>query len=224
MSRLRAIHRLLPLLACAIAACDRQPPEEPRLLVVDGIEIRRDEVEPFVAFLDSFLPEGGRKTKIARVLDEYLLPLRLAQRAFPAEREQLRARAQALADVAGNVAELEQHSALIETRRRSTLTRTRAMLPIAMRLFDPLQTGAVGPPIEVPQGWFVVGAYDLVTSPGLALEDAVDALQVGFVTHTAVQWREWLEAQKQAIADKVTFVHPDHHGALPAWLRPPRLP
>lgn len=223
MSRQHPIAYLLPFLAC-VAACTRQPPVESRLLVVDGIEIRLEEVEPFVAFLDSFLPEGGRKTKIARVLDEHLLPLRLAQRAFVAERQELRARAEALAAVAGNVAELEQHAAQIETKRRSTLTRTRAMLPIAMRLFDPLQTGAVGPPIEVPQGWFVAGAYDFIASPGLALEDAVDALQVGFVTHTAVQWREWLAEQKQSIADKVTFVHPDYHGALPSWLRPPRQP
>jgi hypothetical protein len=214
----------LPALVVGLAACGGQPLPEARLLVVDGIEIRLADVEPYVAFLDSFLPEGGRKTKIQRVLEEHLIPLRLAQRAFAAERAALAERAKALVAVAGNVTELEQRSALLDTKRRSSMTRMQAQLPVAMALFDPLRTGAVGPPIEVPQGWFVAAAFGLTESPGLVLEDVVDALQVGFVTHTAGPWAEWLEAQKRAIADKVTFLHPDYHGVLPPWLRAPKMP
>ncbi len=219
-----------PVLCCTaalvvgFAACRSEAAPETRLLVVDGIEIQLADVAPYVAFLDSFLPEGGKKTKIQRVLEEHLIPLRLAQRAFPVERAALAERAKALAAIAGNVTELEQQSALIDTKRRSTMTRMQAQLRVAMELFDPLRTGAVGPPIEVPQGWFVAAAYGLTESPSLVLEDVVDALQVAFVTHTAGPWAEWLEAQKQAIADKVTFLHPDYHGVLPPWLRAPKMP
>jgi len=219
---------LLPLLTAALgvafAACSDQAPSEQRLLVVDGIEILLADVEPYVAFLDAVVPEGGRKTKILRVLEEHLIPLRLAQRAFPAERAALLERAKALAEVAGNVVELEEKAVVIDSKRRSTMTRMQAQLPVAMQLFDPLRTGAVGAPIEVPQGFFVAAAYTLTESPGLVLEDVVDALQVAFATHPAGPWRDWLAGQQQAIADKVTFLHPDHHGVLPVWLRPPRLP
>jgi hypothetical protein len=223
VKRSLALSLLLLSTVALDAGCDG-PPVEARLLVVDGIEIRVADVEPYVAFLDTIVPEGGRKTKIMRALEEHLIPLRLAQRAFAAERRTMFERASALAAVAGNIAELERHAQLVETKRRSTMTRMQAQLPVAMQLFDPLRVGAVGPPIEVPQGWFVAAAYDLVESPGLVLEDVVDALQVAFVTHTAAQWSEWIEAQRLAIADKVTFLHPDYQGVLPAWLRAPRSP
>ena len=92
-----------PVLCCTavlvvgFAACRSEAAPETRLLVVDGIEIQLADVAPYVAFLDSFLPEGGKKTKIHRVLEEHLIPLRLAQRAFPVERAALAERAKALA-------------------------------------------------------------------------------------------------------------------------------
>ena len=216
--------RVALLCALALAGCSEPDPRnDPRLLVLDGIEIRFDELEPYVAFLDSFRPEGGRKTKVMLALTEHVLPLRLARRAFPAEREEQRRRAEALAAVADNVAELERQSALVEHKRRSALTRMKALLPVAMFLFDPLTRGAVSPPIEVPQGWFVVGAFDYQESP-IALADHVDALQVGFVTHTSRQWTEWIEAEQQRIGAKATFVHPDYREMMPAWIEPPRNP
>lgn len=211
-------------LGIGMASCRRDAPAEQRLLVLDGIEIRLADVEPYVAFLDSFLPEGGRKTKIQRVLDELLIPLRLAQRAFPKERQELKARADALCSVATNVNELEQQSRLIREKRRSNLTRMHAQLPVAMYAFDPLRVGGVSQPIEVPEGWFVVGTYDLRESPGLVLEDYIDALQVGFITHTSAKLLEWYSAQKQELADKATFVHPDYKNAMPPWIRPKKQP
>lgn len=207
-----------------LSACSGDAPAEERLLVLDGIEIRLAEVEPYVAFLDSFIPEGGRKTKIQRVLDEYLVPLRLAQRAFPAERRQLKERADALRSVATNVNELEQQSRLIKEKRRSNLTRMHAHLPVAMFAFDPLRVGAVSPPLEMPEGWYVVGAFDLRESPGMVLDDYIDALQVGFITHTTSQWHEWYDAAKVELADKASFVHPDYVNAMPPWIRPKKQP
>lgn len=214
---------LAALAATAAACAEPAPPAEPRILVIDGIEIRFADVEPYAAFVDTFRPETGTKTKILHVIFDYLLPLRVAQRAFPKERAEQRARAVALTSVATNVAELEQHSALIEHKRRSNLNRTKAQLPVAMFLFDPLHVGGVSPPIEVPQGYYVVGAFDLHESP-LVLDDHVDALQVGFVTHDAGSWHEFFEAEKRRLADRCTFVHPDYRDSLPDWIRPPKTP
>lgn len=207
-----------------LAGCSRQQPAEHRLLVLDGIEITLADVEPYVAFLDSYLPEGGRKSKVLRALEDLVLPIRLARRAFPQQREELRQRAEALCAVAGNVVELEAKSQFVKDKRRSNLTRSTAQLPVAMHAFDPLRVGGVSPPLEVPQGWFVVGVYDLHVSPGLVMDDYIDALQVGFVTHNAAQYLEWYRSEQDRLADKATFVHPDYEHAMPSWLRVPRRP
>jgi hypothetical protein len=208
------------------AACGDAPakPAETRLLVIDGIEIGLADVEPFVTFLDSFVPEGGRKTKIQRVLDEHLLPLHLARRAFASERAALRERADALRAVAGNARELEQQAALVREQRRSNVTRTHIQLPVAMWAFDPLHVGATSDPIEVPEGWFVVGLFDLGESPALAVNDYVDLLQVGFVHHGRKSLAEWYGEQQRLLADKATFVHPDYVTAMPPWIRPKKTP
>lgn len=207
------------------ATCGGAPPKEERLLVLDGIEIRLADVEPYVAFLDSFVPEGGRKTKIQRVLEDHLIPLRLAQRNFGEQRRALHEQALSLCSVATNVYELEQQTTNRREKRRSEMTRTHAFLPVAMYAFDQLRVGSVSPPLEIPEGWVVVGVHDLKESPAGLLSDAVDALQVGFTTHTPDVWREWYSNEKTRLADKATFVHPDYVHAMPPWIRiPPKQP
>jgi hypothetical protein len=200
-----------------------QPAAETRLLVVDGLEITLADVEPYVAFLDSYLPELGRKTKIQSVLEDHLIPLRYAQREFAEQRRQQRQRAQDLCAVAGNAAELEQHAAQITDKRRSELRRQGALLPVAMFAFDPqqapLRVGAVSPPLELPHGFFVVGVLDHHESPGMKADDYVDVLQVGFLTHTRKDWMTLFEGVKPTLGGKVTFVHPDYVHAMPPWLR-----
>jgi hypothetical protein len=213
----------LVVAACWLAACADEPPTESRLLVLDGIEFRLAEVEPYVKFLDVGLPEGGRKTKILRVLEDYLIPLRIAQRTFAAERAAKRKEAEAMASVATNVHELDARSKLLTDRFRRDVPRNKAPLPVAMHLFDPALTGSVSPPIELPHGWILVAAFDFKQSP-LALDDYVDSLQVGFLTHTAGAWQEWFAAQKPSLADKATFVHPDYETAIPQWIQPPKRP
>jgi hypothetical protein len=228
MIRLRTIFGVVAALTVTglvLGGCgDEKPVDEPRLLVLDGIEFRLDDVMPYVQFFDSFLPEGGRKTKVQRVLEEYLIPLRLAQRAFPNERQTQKANADGLRSVATNVEELERQTAQVKDKLRANMTRMQALLPVAMFLFDPLRVRAVSDPIELPQGWFVVAAYELFQSPGLQVSDYVDALQVGFVTHTAGEFYKWYEAQKVALASKATFVHPDFVTAMPPWIQPPKQP
>ncbi|HEB52072.1 MAG TPA: hypothetical protein ENI87_02330 [bacterium] len=209
-------------LALVLSGCAREEPAvERRLLVIDGIEITFDELKPYVDFIDTFEPETGTKTKHVWVMRDYLLPLKVARRTFAKEREEQRKLAEGLRSVADNVAELERQAELIKHKARRDITRKSAFLPVAMWAFDPLNTLAVSPPLELPAGWFVVGVYDFHESP-MVTTDYVDALQVGFVTHTSKEWRAFWEAEKQRIGDKVTFVHPDYRDDLPKWMTPPQ--
>ena len=208
----------------ATAGCSEAPQvATDRLLVVDGIEFTLADIEPYAAFLRSFVPETGTKTIVRIVLEEYLLPLRLAQRAFPDQRRDALARAQGLCDVATNATELDQQSRLMQARQRSNMSRRRPQLPVAMFLFDPLQVGAVSQPIEVPVGYVVATAFELHES-ALKIDDYVESLQVPFVTHDAAGWEAWLTAEKARVATRVTHVHPDYREAMPGWLQLPKLP
>lgn len=224
MTRRGQLAAALAAMAALLGACSKPAPAENRLLVLDGITFTLDDVAPYVAYYDAFLPEGGRKSKVLRALEDQLIPLRLAQRAFAAERAELKKQAEALATVATNALELEQQSQNVRDKRRSNLTRGTALLPVGMWAFDATRVGAVSQPLELPHGWIVVGLFDLRESPGLVMDDYVDALQVGFVTHPRIAFQEWCLAEQQRIADKATFVHPDYEHAMPPWLRVPKRP
>ena len=220
-----ASNRCAAALCCALAlaACGKgsqaQPADDPRLIEVDGITITFEELQPYYDWLTEVRPGLGVRTKYSWAMQEHVLPLKLAQREFPQQRAQKRALAEGLSSVATNIAELEEHSRLIEDKRRSNLTRQSAMLPVAMFLFDDLTLNAVSPPIELPHGFFLASAYERYESP-LVLADYVDALQVGFITHTAVEWQNYWTEKRKEIGAKVTFVHPDYRDDMPEWLQP----
>lgn len=199
------------------AAAEPKPTD--RLLTIDGLDITFGEVVPYLKFLDSFGPEWASRVKFRRVLDEFAIPLRLAQRAFPEQRKTMQERSRHLRSVATNTIELEQQGAQ-QVIKRKDLTRRSVELPVSMFLFDPLLTGSVSEPIEVPRGWIVASAYELKQS-ALVIDDLVDAVQVGFLTHTPGDWVTWLDLQKHAIAAKVTYVHPDYREHLPEWIQLP---
>lgn len=215
------------LVAAALlgAGCDdaKAPPAEPTsddlLLSIDGIDITFGELEPIIEFLRTTHPEVGRKTVVQTVLERQVLPLRLAERAFGAEREALRRQAEDLRTIATNVYELEQNTPNLTVHERKKYTRLQPDLPVAMFLFDQLQLGNVSPPLAVPRGFIVTGAHDYVEVP-VTGEDMVDATQVGFFTHTVGAWRDWLLAEQARIADAVTFIHPLYRDALPSWCNP----
>lgn len=217
----RSTNRLL--LACALVAfagCGGDEPKRPAvdpdlLLTIDGIDIKLQELAPYLEFVAQSHPDTGRKTAIQMVLEKYLVPLRLAQRAFPAERAQQHQRAADMRSVVGNVLELQQKSEL-QVVGRGRMTRMMLDLPVAMFLFDPLRTGDVGGPLEVPRGYIVAGALDYHQAP-LAAEDMVDALEVGFFTHEVGAWKEWIEAEQLRVKNKITYIHPDYKEVLPTW-------
>ncbi len=233
--KITSLRRIVPAgLLCGffLTACGDQPPQAPtpapapvapqatdRILSIDGLDITFGEVEPYVKFLDSFVPKYATRVKYRRVLDSMTIPLRLAQRAFPAERAKMHERAVHLRSVATNAFEIEKQGAQ-QVIKRKDLTRTSVELPVAMFLFDQMLTGSASEPIEVPRGWIVAGAYE-IKEAALVLDDIVDAVQVGFLTHTPGDWATWLDLEKQRIATKVTYVHPDYREALPEWVKLP---
>jgi hypothetical protein len=211
----------LALLACA---CGDPPPAAPstpaptdRLLVVDDLVVTFADVGPYVAFLDAVYPEWSRNVKTCRVLEEHVIPLLLAKRAFPEERAEKLELARAMQSVAGNAAELATKGEL-QPITRGRVGRRMVDLPTAMFLFDPSRLGSVSEPIEVPRGFVVAAGFDLQEA-ALVADDAVDAVQVAFLTHDATAFRTWLAAEQARIADKVTYFHPDHRRALPPWLK-----
>lgn len=199
------------------AAADPAPHE--RLVSVDGIDITFGDAAPWLEWYDRMYPVRSRRTKLRAILEQYLVPLRLAEREFAELRAEQHRRAQALCAVSGNVLELEQQAGLL-VGKRATVAPGQVELPVARFLFDPLRTGSVSPPLPVPQGWMVVAAHEL-REGGVAIEDLADAFQVGFHTHERDAWDLWLEQHKRTLHRKVTYVHPDYHEALPTWLRNP---
>lgn len=193
--------------------------EPTKLLVVDGIEITLDDVAPWVEFLDSFGPEVARKVKVRRVLDEYLLPLRFAERSFAAARAVQLEHARRLCSVATNTYELEQHCALL-VHKKQQVSYGSVDFPVAHFVFDELRHGSVSEPLAVPRGFIVASGIDVQKST-LVANDLAEALLVGFYTHSPADWNSWLDIEKHRIAGKVTFVHPDYREAMPEWLQLP---
>lgn len=219
MPKPRGRRLLLGLLLLAGCRGDDRLQRPDVLLTIDGLDIRFAEVEPHVKFLDSIGPEWATRVKFRRVLDEFTIPLRLAQRAFPTERTKLLERAKHLRSVATNAIELEQQGAQ-QVMKRQEVPRRGVEIPVAAFLFDPLTTGGVSDPIEVPRGWIVASTYE-IKEAALVLDDLADAVQVGFLTHTPGDWVTWLEIEKRRLADKVTYVHPDFREHLPEWIKLP---
>jgi hypothetical protein len=54
------------------------------------------------------------------------------------------------------------------------------------------------------------------------MADYVDALQVGFITHSAVEWQQYWRQKREEIGKKVTFLHPDYRDDMPDWIQPPQ--
>lgn len=220
---------LLPACGEDPGARDAVPAKDPtlrpaptdRLLEVDGLVVSFGDLEPFVAYLDALYPRSSYKSKLRMVLDAHWLPVLLARRAFPERREELERQAGNLADVADNVHDLQARGAVLGGRRSERpLARTDVELPVAAWLFDPARIGQVSGALEVPQGFKVVAAYDSIQSD-LAVDDRVDAFQVPFFTHDMKTFVDWLDVEKERVANKVTHVHPEFTDVLPRWLKAP---
>ena len=215
-----ALLALAGLSACGGPASTPPAPQAGnRLLVVDGIEVTLDDLQPWLEFLDSFGPEVAPKVKVRRALDEYVLPMRFAERSFAAARAEQLALAKQLRAVATNTYELEQRGALLVQKRRN-ISYSSIDFPIARFVFDELRLGSVSEPLAVPRGFVVASGFD-IHKTSLVANDIADAVLVGFFTHSPADWATWLEGEKRRVGGLVTFVHPEHREAVPTWLQLP---
>jgi hypothetical protein len=189
------------------------------LLTLDGIEFRWGEASAYVAFYDSIYPQWSLRTKLRKVFEDHLVPLRLAQRAFPELRTEQLQRARAMQSVCGNALELARKAEGLH-HRRGEVGLQLVEVPVAMFLLDRAKLGSVSEPIELPQGYMLCGALDL-REGGVVGDDLVDAVQVPFQTHDHPTFRKWLDEQQAALARKASFVHPDYRNAMPVWLQLP---
>ncbi|HLQ38517.1 MAG TPA: hypothetical protein VK348_11990 [Planctomycetota bacterium] len=202
---------------------DQLPPDGERLLGFDGIDVTIGEVRPFVEFWRRIYPHWSLRATICKVLDSYLLPLRLAQREFPQQRAEQLQRATSLHAVASNSAELAAQCKLqgeLLTAYHSDVTVNKVETPVALFLFDRSRLGATSEPIELPQGYLIAAAVKLHEG-GVVGDDYIEALQVVFYTHQKRPFQQWLQDAKTKVAGKVTFVHPDFRTAVPEWLKLP---
>ncbi len=224
---LAAAALLLALNCCTRAPVATQDDPAPQaqlaadtlLLTLDGIEFRWGEAAAFISFYDSIYPQWSLRTKLRKVLEDHLVPLRLAQRAFPELREEQLQKARAMQSVCGNALELARKAEGLH-HRRGEVGLQLVEVPVAMFLLDRARLGSVSDPVELPQGYMLCGALDL-REGGVVGDDLVDAVQVPFQTHDHPTFRKWLDEQQAALATKASFVHPDYRNAMPVWLELP---
>ena len=128
------------------------------VLRLDGMEFTFAEVDEWADFLRIAYPMAGRKTIVQAVLEQHVIPLRLAERAFPEERAQLLREATEASGVLTNVYELEQaqQGGNLEVQERRKYTRLQPAIPVAAHLFNRMNEGSVSKPLAVPRG-FVAG-------------------------------------------------------------------
>lgn len=211
---------------CGGTGADTAPPELPDGVIAsfDGgrIVVRADEVEPLIAYLEQLDPTMGRKYRFRELLDQHLLPMLLARDAFPAERAQALADAEALRAVADNSLELQRKGALAGGEApEQPFARNDLPLPVADFAFRPENLGAVSPPIETADGYYLVAPLDF--EPGLTpVADRARIFVIRYRTHESEEFDRWLGAAKSALADRLDAVAPPHADALPRWIRIPR--
>jgi hypothetical protein len=214
------------LLAVAAACADDygDPAAWPAGLVlqVDGLQVWEHEVAPLVSYLASVDRRAGRRTRLAAILSAHLLPLKLAQRAFAAERAALRPRCEALRRAVdnGGFPELVAKGRVVPGASHLRLGRHELPLPLQSYAFAAENLGQTSPVLEVPQGFALIATEHLAPGTSRA-DDLADVFQVPFYSHSPDDFAAWLRGAQAAVAGRVEYVHPDYRDALPPWLDPP---
>ncbi|MEZ5964328.1 MAG: hypothetical protein R3F56_10825 [Planctomycetota bacterium] len=217
----------LCLLSLAGAGCDhsgRPPQARPGVILeLDGVDVHESELEPLLTFVRESGDRPGLDLARQLVLDQHVLPLRFAQRAFASERAALRERAEAMRRSVmasgGADPQLRAKGAIAGGEASPGLIGRGGMeLAQAAWCFDPDNFGLVSPVVEVPRGFCLLSFSD--HRPGIERSgDLVDAYQVPFYTHDKGTFETWWKTQQLALAGKLTYVHPAYVDALPPWLK-----
>jgi len=207
--------------------CDgEKPPTEPPapsdpVIQVDGIVITRGEVEGYNDYFRDLDPTMGRDHCTRILLDQFLLPLKFAQREFAAQRQVQRERARSLAnslgESAGHDALLERTGKNRDAEKKANAIRQELPLPEQRWLFADENVGRVSPVLETAQGFSLVAAAEKI--PGMTKAfDRADVLLVRFYTHRSrayAQWRSDLRQRVQELAPDKKLIHPEFRDAFP---------
>lgn len=212
-----------------VGGCGEPRPAGPGpdvVLVLDGIEIKKDALTDLVRYLGTTGERLGEMYRIQGALDRHLIPLELMRRAFPAERAVQRERAEAMKrSVAASgdaYPQLRSKGELLGGEATpGNLARHQMELVQAMWCFDEANFGLVSPVLEVPQGFCLVAVQDHVLG-ATRTQDGVDAYLVPFYVLDRGKFDAWYLEQKKLLANRLDYVHPDYVDALPRWLVPPR--
>ncbi len=214
---------LIALIHCACAPDDQPspPPGAGVVLEVDGLQITAEELRQFDDYFENLDPTMGRNYRTRELLDQFVLPLRLARRAFAEDRAEKRQRATVLAEAVGN----SGYAGLVErgevyggVKPDHPYSRNDLPLPLARFAFDEDHLFKVSPPIEVAQGFALIATFQLMQGIS-TVEDQAEVYFVPFYTLDSAQFATWYEVQRDRIRNRVTFVHPDYREALPPWLK-----
>lgn len=196
---------------------------DPVVLRAAGLEIRRSEIAALEDYVQELDPTVGEMTRKRAILDNHLLPLKLAQRDFPRERGRQRQRAEALFKVLGNAAGYDdlatQSQRFPGAGLEEAVVRGNMSLPEARWAFADENIGRASPILETPRGYSILATRDKQAGPTMPY-DTIDVWVTPFHTHaTRRAYLEWLVRAKASLSGHVTFIHPDYREALPYWLR-----
>ncbi len=191
------------------------------VLELDGIQVTEAEISEYVDYILSVDKRTGKREMVRAILDQHILPVRLAQRAFAEQRQALRAQCEALAHAVGNggyPALLRKGGPLVGNQDNLVLSRYELPLAIQRYAFDETRIGLLSPVIETPQGFSLVSVFNI--ERGMARPaDRVEFFQVPFYVLGPTEFDAWLRQHQVEVAAKLTYVHPDYAEALPPWLQ-----
>lgn len=224
----RAVSVLVAVAAGALPSCSREEnepaPTAPEGLVLefDGLRIWEHEVEPLRQYIAGIDRRAGRITVLTMLLDDYLIPLKAAQRAFAEQRAAKRELAEGLARAVGNegyMGLLQKGRAVAGEEPDTFSTRIDLPLPLAQWAFADDNLGQVSPVLETPQGFSIIST-EQIDRGTTRRDDLAKVYQVSFHTHDPEAFSKWYSAIRTELASTVTYVHPDYRRALPPWMTP----
>lgn len=202
----------------------KQPPPErdPRILVVDGVEIRRSELAEYEPYLRQLDPTMGEMTRLRELIQQFLLPLKMARRDFQEQRRVQRQRAEAviksLSPTPGADELMEQTKRVPGARKLEGWIRQHMQIPEQRWAFDDARVLQASPILETPLGFTILASLRKDPGPTLAYDKA-DIWFVPFHTHETKAFGAWWAKVQKDVAHKLTYVHPDYAEALPYWLK-----
>lgn len=210
-------------LGALLPSCSSEQASPPPgvILEIDGLRVTAEDIADFEDYFRELDPIMGRAYRTRELLDQTVLPLLLARRAFAEQRASEKRKAETLREMIGDGGYYEL-SGRGEPYGgfQPELPFGRNSLPraVARYAFDDHHLFDVSPPIEVSQGFCLIATRRILRGT-TTVEDQVEAYVVPFYTHAGQEFADWYEREKERVGHLVTYVHPDYREVLPPWVK-----